>query len=222
MGPVRGELGGGVDRALGDELGDRGPVVDDPAFGGLDPTGVDDVVVEASGRLHRGDGEQVGRALHGRAVAGLAAVALPELPDATVAEGLRGQPLDEVVGVATVLGPVGVAPGAARASRAPDRAHEGHVAALGEEHRLPVVEIGHERVGGELDDEPGVRTGRRLAVEHRTVQPTAQQGSVTSGHLDQRALDLERRRPLVGPPGDRGRAQRVRPTGLLRAIRRAR
>ncbi len=164
MGAVGGELAVGVDRAAARHGGDVGPAVDLAALGRLHAAREDHVVVQRPRRLHRGDREEVLGPFDRRAVAGLAAEALAEHADPAVAELLRRQPLDEVVGVAAALPEAAVLPPATRFADAAHRPDERGVAAGGEEVGLAGVEVGEHDVGRELDDEarePARRPARR-------------------------------------------------------------
>ena len=129
MGAVGGELGVGVDRSAARHGGDVGPAVDLASLGRLHAAREDHVVVQRSRRLHRGDREEVFGLFDRRAVAGLAAEALAEHADPTVAELLRRQPLDQVVGVTAALPEAAVLPPAARVADAAHRPDERGVAA---------------------------------------------------------------------------------------------
>jgi hypothetical protein len=134
------------------------------------------------------------------AVARLTAEALAEHADASGREGLRGEPLDDVVRVATALAERAVVPRAGGATDAAHERDEGHVAAAHEEVGFAEKEVAQDGVGRELDDQCREPTGDRLAVARGSPEITRDRDAVAHFDVDRGAEDVVRGRPFVRPP----------------------
>ena len=197
---VGGVLRVGIDHAAGGQVRDVGPVVDLAALGRLDATGEHHVVVEGRRRLHGRDRDEVLGTLDRRAVAGLATEALAEHPDAAVGERLRGEPLDQVVRVATRLPEAPVVPPSARIAHPAEDGDERVVPARGEEVGLAEVEVAQHHVRRELHDDAREPTLHRHATVRGAAQLAGDRDPVAHRDLDRRPDDVVRGGPFVGPP----------------------